>query len=169
MIIRRDLGILVLSSIAVALSTDAALAELVNLFKSKDGTKIRYTVVTPCPLIKLKAYPAIIAFQGCRQDTAAAKAAISNFCGEEARKRGCFNCVPEAPKGSWLNQKGGFLAPELIEHFKKQFKMADEKFHMAGHIKGCLSKFGIALKSRKRIHSLTVFLSFPAYTGIIND
>ena len=165
MIIRRDLGILVLSSIALALSTDAALAELVDLFKSKDGTKIRYTVVTPCPFIKLKAYPAIIAFQGRRQDTAVAKAAISNFCGEEGRNRGFFICIPEAPKGSRLYQKGGFLTPELIEHFKKQFKISDEKFHMAEHINGCLSKFGIALKSRKRIQSLTVFTGFPAYTG----
>ena len=148
----------------MALSTDAALAKLVDLFKAKDGTKVRYTVVTPFPFIKLKAYPAIIAFQGRRQDTAAAKAAISNFCGEEAHKRGFFICVPEAPKGSRLYQKGGFLAPELIGHFKKQFKIADEKFHIAGHINDCLSKFGIAPKSRKRIQSLTVFPGFPAYT-----
>ena len=155
---------MVLSSIAVALSTDAALANLVDLFKSKDGTKVRYTVVTPFPFIKLKAYPAIIPFQGRQQDTAAAKAAISNFCGEEARKRGFFICVPEAPKGSRLYQKGGFLASELIGHLNKQFKNVDEKFHMAGHINGCLSKFGVAPKSRKRIQSLTVFPGFPAYT-----
>ena len=81
---------MVLSSIAVALSTDAALAKLVDLFKTKDGTKVRYTVVTPFPFIKLKAYAAIIAFQGRGQDTAAATGAISSFCGEEARKRGFF-------------------------------------------------------------------------------
>ena len=164
MIIRRVLGILVLSSIALALSTDAAPAKLVDLFKNKDGTRVRYTVVRPFLFIKLKAYPAIIAFQGRRQDIGAAKAAISNFCGEEARKRRFFICVTEAPKGSMLYQKEGFLAPELIEHFKKQFKTADEKFHMAWHINGCLSKFGIVLKSQKRIQYLTGFPDFPAYT-----
>ncbi len=163
-IIRRVLGLLVLGSIAVALSTDAALADRLGFFKSKDDTKVRYTVVTPFPFVKTKAYPAIIAFPGGRQDTAAAKAAIADFWGEEARKRGFYVFVPEAPKGFMFYQRGAFLAPELIEHFKKKFKIDCEKFHLAGHSNGGISAFRIALKNRKRIQSLTVFLGFPAFT-----
>ena len=164
MIIRRVLGLLVLGSIAVALSTDAALADRVGLFTSKDGVKVRYTVVTPFPFVKTKAYPAVIAFPGGRQDTAAAKAAIADFWGAEARKRGFYVFVPEAPKGYRFHQRGVFLAPELIEHFKKKYKIKGEKFHMAGHSNGGLSAFRIALKNRKRIQSLTVFPGFPTFT-----
>ena len=148
----------------VTLLAETASADKVGLFKSKDGIKVRYTVVTPFPFVKTKAYPAIIAFPGGRQDSKAAKAAITDFWGPEARKRGYFVFVPEAPKGYRFYQRGVFLAPELIEHFKKKFKIKGEKFHMAGNSNGGLSAFRIALKNRKRISSLTVFLGFPAFT-----
>lgn len=135
-----------------------------GLFKNKDGVKVRYTVVTPFPFVKTKAYPAIIAFPGGRQNTAAAAAAIKDFWGPEAQKRGYYVFVPEAPKGYRFYLKGVFLVPELIEHFKKKFKIKGEKFHMAGHSNGGLSAFRIALKNRKRISSLTVFPGFPSYT-----
>ena len=79
MIIRRVLRLLVLGSIAVALLTDAALADRVGLFTSKDGTKLRYSFVKPFHFDSSKAYPAIIAFLGDRHDAGAAKAAIAEF------------------------------------------------------------------------------------------
>lgn len=148
----------------VSMHTDSALADRVGLFKNKDGVKVRYTVVTPFPFSKQKAYPAIIAFPGGRQDSAAVSAAVKDFWGPEARKRGYFVFLPEAPKGYRFYQRGAFLAPDLIEHFRTKFKIKGEKFHMAGNSNGGLSAFRIALKNRKRIQSLTVFPGFPTFT-----
>jgi len=148
----------------VTLLAETASADKVGLFKSKDGIKVRYTVVKPFSFVKTESYPAIIAFPGGWQDSKAAKAAIADFWGPKARKRGYFVFVPEAPKGYRFYQRGVFLAPELIEHFKKKFKIKGEKFHIAGNSNGGLSAFRIALKNRKRISSLTVFPGFTAFT-----
>jgi len=163
--IGRVLGLSIIGFMLVAImSPEAALADSVGLFKNKDGVKVRYTVVTPFPFVKTKAYPGIIAFPGGRQNTAAAGAAIKDFWGPEARKRGYYVFVPEAPKGYRFYQKGVFLMPDLIEHFMKKFKIKGEKFHLAGHSNGGLSAFRVALKNRKRISTLTVFPGFPSYT-----
>jgi len=163
---RGALGLTFFASLVFAftLQVGTASADKVGLFTNKDGVKVRYTVVTPFPFVRTKAYPAIIAFPGGRQDSKAATAAITDFWGTEARKRGYFVFVPEAPKGYRFFQRGVFLAPDLIEHFKKKFKIKGEKFHMAGNSNGGLSAFRIALKNRKRISSLTVFPGFPAFT-----
>ena len=160
---RRALGLTFFASLVlmVTLLAETASADKVGLFKSKDGIKVRYTVVTPFLSVKTKTYPAIIAFSGSWQDSKAAKAAITDFWGPEARKRGYFVFVPEALKGYRFYQRGVFLAPELIEHFKKKFKIKGEKFHIAGNSNGGMSVFRIALKIRKRISSLTYSQAFP--------
>ena len=140
---RRALGLTFFTSLVliVALLAETASADKVGLVKSKDGIKVRYTVVTLFPCVKTKAYPAIISFPGGWQDSKVAKAAITDFWGPEAPKRGYFVFVPEAPKGYRSYQRGAFLAPELIEHFKKKFKVKGEKFHMAGNSNDGLSAF----------------------------
>ena len=114
--------------------------------------------------VKIEAYPAIISFPGGWKDSKVAKAAITDFWCPEAPKHGYFVFVPEAPKGYRYYRRGAFLTPELIEHFKKKFKIKGEKFHMAGNSKDGLSAFRIALKNLKQISSLTVFPGFPAFT-----
>lgn len=148
----------------VLIQADSALADRVGLFKNKDGVSVRYTVVTPFPYVRTKEYPAIIAFAGGRQDGKAVAAAVSDYWGAEGRKWGYFVFLPEAPKGYAFYQKGAFLAPDLIEHFKSKYNVKGEKFHMAGNSNGGLSAFRIALKNRKRIQSLTVFPGFPTFT-----
>ena len=148
----------------VTLLAETASAYKVGLFKRKDGIKVYYTVLTLFPFIKTEAYPAIIAFPGGRQNSKVAKAAITEFWGPEARKCGYFVFVPEPPKGYRFYQRGVFLAPELIEHFKKKFKTKGKKFHIAGNSNDSLSAFGIALKNHKRISSLTSFPGFSAFT-----
>ena len=141
-----------------------ARADRVGLYKTKEGVSVRYHVVTPFPYVKTKAYPAIIAFSGGRQDAAAVKAAIDDYFGAEARRRGYLVFIPEAPKGYVFYGRGVFLMPELIEHFRKDFKIKGDKLDMAGYSNGGLSAFRIALKNRSRVRSLTVFPGFPVYT-----
>ena len=164
---RRALGLSVLYLgviLAVALQANSASADRVGLFKSKDGVSVRYTVVTPFPMVKDKDYPAILAFPGGNQDSAAVAAAVSDYWGAEARKRGYLVFLPEAPKGYRFFQRGVFLAPDLIEHFFQKYKIKDGKLHLAGNSNGGLSAFRIALKNRKRTASLTVFPGFPTLT-----
>jgi len=157
-------GLLVLAAVAQMICTGPAAADKVGLFKTKNGVSIRYTIVTPFPLIKTKEYPAILAFPSGRQDTAAAKAAIDEYWGPEARKRGYYVFVPEAPKGYLFYGRGVFLMPEFIEHFMTKYKIKDGKLHIAGNSNGGLSAFRIALKNRSRTKSLTVFPGYPATT-----
>lgn len=141
-----------------------ARADRVGLFKTKDGVSIRYHVVTPFPYVKDKAYPSIIAFVGGDQGADDVKTAVDDYWGPEARKRGYLVFLPEAPKGYVYYGRGVFLVPELIEHYRQEFKIEGDKLHMAGNSNGGLSAFRIALKSRSRIKTLTVFPGFPAFT-----
>ena len=141
-----------------------ARADRVGLFKTKEGVSIRYHVVTPFPYAKDKDYPAILAFPGGRQDNEAVKAAVDDYWGAEARRRGYLVFIPEAPNGYAFYSRGVFLIPELLEHLRAEFKIEGEKMHMAGNSNGGLSAFRIALKNRSRIKSLTVFPGFPAFT-----
>ena len=68
---RRALGLTFFTSLVliVALLAETASADKVGLVKSKDGIRVRYTVVTLFPCVKIEAYPAIISFPGGWQDS----------------------------------------------------------------------------------------------------
>lgn len=156
--------VVAVAMMAQSWSAGEARADRVGLFKTKDGVGVRYHVVTPFPFVKDKAYPGIIAFAGGNQDSEAVKAAVDDYWGPEARKRGYLVFLPEAPNGYLFYGRGVFLVPELIEHFKKDFNVEGDKLHMAGNSNGGLSAFRVALKNRSRIKTLTVFPGFPAFT-----
>ena len=78
----------------------------------------------------------------------------------EADRRGYIVVVPAAPNGRMFAGEGSKVFPEFIEHLLREYKIRDNKFHIAGMSNGGRSAFHIAAMYPQYFWSVT---GFPGY------
>lgn len=153
---RRLLGLLVVIT-AVAVS---ARAELLEKTKKVGGTTVHYKVVLPNGYDAAKAYPAILAFGGGPQTMNTVDRVLAGNLRAEAEKRGYIVVAPAAPDDELFFEGGARIFPEFLKMILADYKILDNKFHIAGPSNGGIAAMHVAGLYPQYFSSVT---AFPGY------
>jgi predicted esterase len=135
-------------------------AELLEKTKKVGGATVSYKVVLPSGYDPAKAYPAILAFGGGPQTMNTVDGVLSrNFRGE-AEKRGYIVVAPAAPGDQLFFEDGARIFPEFLKMILADYKILDNKFHIAGPSNGGIAAFHVAAANPQYFLSVT---AFPGY------
>src|SRR5438309_7492692 len=129
---------------AVLLSVQPLAAEVMDKVADISGTKLQYKVVLPNGYDPAKAYPAILAFGGGPQTMRMVEATVFRNWREQAENLGYIVIAPAAPNGDLFFESGDRVFPAFIVKLLGDFKILQNKFHIAGVSNGGLSAFHIA-------------------------
>jgi len=125
------------------------------------GITIRYKVILPNGYDPARAYPAILAFAGGRQNLDAVNGMLERNWSAEAERRGYIIVSPAAPSNNLFFERGADgIFPEFLDQILRDYKIEAGKLHIAGASNGGLSAFHIAAMYPQYFRSLT---GFPGY------
>jgi poly(3-hydroxybutyrate) depolymerase len=108
------------------------------------GTRLEYKVILPNGFDGAKAYPGILAFPGGPQTMAMVDGTLMRNWREQAENLGYIVIIPAAPNGDLFFEEGDRVFPAFIVKLLGDFKILQNKFHIAGVSNGGLSAFHIA-------------------------
>src|SRR6202044_3759336 len=123
-------------------------------------TIVRYKVVLPDGYDSAKAYPAILAFGGGPQTMNTVDGVLSRNFRAEAEKRGYIVVAPAAPDDQLFFEDGARIFPEFLKLILAEYKIQDNKFHIAGPSNGGIAAFHVAAANPQYFLSVT---AFPGY------
>jgi poly(3-hydroxybutyrate) depolymerase len=150
-----------LSALVLAiLATQSLRAELLEKTKKVGGTTVHYKVVLPTGYDPAKAYPAVLAFGGGPQTMNTVDGLLDRNLRAEAEKRGYIVVAPAAPDGELFFQGGERIFPEFLKMILADYKIQDNKFHIAGPSNGGIAAFHVAAMNPSYFLSVT---AFPGY------
>jgi poly(3-hydroxybutyrate) depolymerase len=135
-------------------------AEVQDKTATIGATTVRYRVVLPSNYDPAKAYPGVFAFGGGGQTTDIIENMIRRQFQEQAEKRGYIVVSPAAPGGQLFFMGGEKIFPAFLTKVLADYKIQDNKFHMAGRSNGGISAFHVASMYPQYFASLT---GFPGY------
>ena len=146
---------------AVVMLADQPLAAEV-LDKTRDiaGTTVRYKVILPTGYDPAKAYPAVLAFPGGPQTMGTVEGTLERNWREQAERLGYIVVIPAAPNGRLFFEEGARIFPEFVVKLLGDFKVLNQRFHIAGVSNGGLSAFHIAASYPQYFWSVT---GLPGY------
>jgi predicted peptidase len=124
------------------------------------GMSLYYKVVVPKDYDPAKAYPAILAFPPGSQTNDMVMVTLTGNWAGEAQRRGYIIVIPAAPAGRLFFEEGARVFPQFLDQLLKEYKVRDNKFHIAGMSNGGLSAFYIAASYPRYFLSVT---GFPGY------
>ena len=119
-------------------------AEVLDKTTEISGTKLDYKVILPTGYDPAKAYPAILAFGGGSQTMQMVQATLRRNWQEQAEALGYIVILPAAPDGDLFFESGDRVFPAFIVKILADYKIQQEKLHIAGVSNGGLSAFHIA-------------------------
>ena len=154
---------MLLISLAAAIAmfaTEPLRAELVEKTKKVGGMTVQYKVVLPNGYDPAKAYPAILALGGGPQTMNTVDAILTRNFRAEAEKRGYIVIAPAAPNGELFFEDGARIFPEFLKMTLADYKIQDNKFHIAGPSNGGIAAFHVAAANPQYFLSVT---AFPGY------
>jgi len=137
-----------------------AAAEVLEKSKNIAGVTVHYKVVLPSHYDAAKAYPGVLAFGGGPQTMNIVDGAIQRNWRDEAERRGYIVVIPAAPDGQLFFEGGERIFPEFLTKILADYKIADNKFHIAGQSNGGISAFHVAASYPQYFWSVT---GFPGY------
>jgi len=108
------------------------------------GTKLDYKVILPNDYDPAKAYFGILAFPGGPQTMEMVMGTVMRNWREQAETLGYIVIVPAAPNGDLFFEEGDRVFPAFIVKLLSDYKIQQNKFHIAGVSNGGLSAFHIA-------------------------
>jgi poly(3-hydroxybutyrate) depolymerase len=146
--------------VVATFATQAAQAELIEKSKKVDGVTVRYKVVLPSVYDPAKTYPAILAFGGGPQTMNTVDSVLNRNFRAEAEKRGYIVVAPAAPDGQLFFEDGARIFPEFLKMILADYKIQDNKFHIAGPSNGGIAAFHVAAANPQYFLSIT---AFPGY------
>ena len=150
-----------LFSIAVAtLGIQPVRGELLEKTAKVGGTAVHYKVVLPNGYDPAKAYPAILAFGGGPQTMNTVDRVLTSNFRAEAEKRGYIVVAPAAPDDQLFFEEGARIFPEFLKMILADYKIQDNKFHIAGPSNGGIAAFHVAAQNPSYFLSIT---AFPGY------
>jgi len=135
-------------------------AELLEKSKKVGGTTVRYKVVLPNGFDTAKAYPAILAFGGGPQNMNTVDSVLNRNLRAEAEKRGYLVIAPAAPDDQLFFEDGARIFPDFVKMILADYKVQDNKFHIAGPSNGGIAAFHVAAANPQYFLSVT---AFPGY------
>ncbi len=146
--------------VAATLAIRPMHAELLEKSKKVAGTTVHYKVVLPNGYDPAKAYPAILAFGGGPQTMNTVDGVLNRNLRAEAEKRGYIVVAPAAPDGQMFFEDGARIFPEFLKMILADYKIEDNKFHIAGPSNGGIAAFHVAAQNPQYFLSIT---AFPGY------
>ena len=153
--------ILAVFSVAIVLSaTQPARAELLEKTKKVGSTTVHYKVVLPYTYDAAKAYPAILVLGGGPQTMNTVDSTLNRNFRAEAEKRGYIVVAPAAPDDQLFFEDGARIFPEFLKLILADYKVQNNKFHIAGPSNGGIAAFHVAAANPQYFLSVT---AFPGY------
>jgi predicted peptidase len=150
----------VFATVAALLATQFAQAELLEKTKNVAGVKVQYKVVLPNGYDPAKTYPAILVFGGGPQTMNTVESVVNRNFRAEAEKRGYIVIAPAAPNDQLFFEEGDRIFPEFLKMIQADYKIQDNKFHIAGPSNGGIAAFHVAAANPQYFLSIT---AFPGY------
>ena len=135
-------------------------AELLEKTKRVGRTTVRYKVVLPSGYDSAKTYPAVLVFGGGPQTMNTVDSVLNRNFRAEAEKRGYIVIAPAAPDDQLFFKAGARIFPEFLTMILKDYKIQDNKFHIAGPSNGGIAAFHVAAANPQYFLSVT---AFPGY------
>jgi poly(3-hydroxybutyrate) depolymerase len=149
------------SVVVVAMfATRPVQAELFEKTMKVAGATARYKVVLPSGYDPAKTYPAILAFGGGPQTMNTVDSVLNRNFRAEAEKRGYIVIAPAAPDALLFFEGGARIFPEFLKKILADYKIQDNKFHIAGPSNGGIAAFHVAAANPQYFLSIT---AFPGY------
>ena len=145
---------------AFAMAATPVGAEVRDGTKVAAGLTVHYKVVLPNGYDPAKAYPAVIAMGGGPQTMNTVEGVLNRGLQAEAEKRGYILVAPAAPDNQLFFEGGARIFPEFLELIAQDYKIRDNKFHIAGVSNGGIAALHIAALNPQYFLSAT---SFPGY------
>src|ERR1700730_5214573 len=137
-------------------------AEVVEKTKQVSGTTVHYMTVLPDGYDPAKAYPAILALGGGPQNMNTVANILSRNFRAEAEKRGYIVVAPAAPDDDLFFEEGDRIFPEFLKMILADYKIKDNKFHIAGPSNGGIAALHVAAANPEYFLTVT---AFPGYLG----
>jgi poly(3-hydroxybutyrate) depolymerase len=135
-------------------------ADVIEKTKKVGDTTVHYKTVLPTGYDPAKAYPAILALGGGPQTMNTVDSILSRNFRDEAEKRGYIVVAPAAPDGDLFFEDGDRIFPEFLKMIEADYKIQDNKFHIAGVSNGGIAALHIAAANPQYFVSVT---AFPGY------
>jgi len=136
------------------------LATVLDKTANIKGTSLHYKVILPKGYAPEKTYPAVLAFPGGPQTMETVMGTLERNWFEQAEQRGYIVVIPAAPDAGLFFEGGDRVFPEFLTKLLGDFKILDNKFHIAGVSNGGLSAFHIAATYPQYFWSVT---GLPGY------
>src|ERR1035438_4111859 len=146
--------------IVAMLTSQPVRAELLEKTKKVAGTTVQYKVVLPSGYDPSKTYPAILALGGGPQTMNTVDSVLNRNFRAEAEKRGYIVVAPAAPDDQLFFEAGARIFPEFLKMILADYKIQDNKFHIAGPSNGGIAAFHVAAANPQYFLSVT---AFPGY------
>jgi predicted peptidase len=144
----------------VMLATPPLQAELLEKTKKVGNATVNYKVVLPDGYDAAKSYPGILALGGGPQTMNTVDNVLNRNFRAEAEKRGYIVIAPAAPDGQLFFENGARVFPEFLKMILADYKIQDNKFHIAGPSNGGIAAFHVAAANPQYFLSVT---AFPGY------
>jgi len=135
-------------------------AEVLEKNKKVAGATVNYKVVLPNGFDTAKTYPAILVFGGGPQTMNTVDSVLDRNLRAEAEKRGYIVIGPAAPNGDLFFEGGDRIFPEFLKQILADYKIQDNKFHLAGPSNGGIAAMHVAAANPQYFSSVT---AFPGY------
>ena len=135
-------------------------AEVIERTKTVGGTTVHYKTVLPNGFDPAKAYPAVLALGGGPQTMNTVDNILNRNFRAEAEKRGYIVVAPAAPDGQLFFEEGARIFPEFLKVIQADYKIKDNKFHIAGVSNGGIAALHVAAANPQYFLSVT---AFPGY------
>lgn len=137
-----------------------ARGELVEKTVKVGDATVHYKVVLPNGYDAAKTYPAILALGGGPQNMRTVDSVLDRNLRPEAEKRGYIVIAPAAPNDELFFEGGERIFPEFLKMMLKDYKVENNKFHIAGPSNGGIAAFHVAAMNPGYFLSVT---AFPGY------
>src|SRR2546425_6754868 len=129
---------------AIILIATPALAKVSDKTAEIAGMTVHYKIALPGNYDPAKTYPAILAFPPGSQDMDMVLTTLVQNWLPEYDKRGYIVVIPAAPSGRSFVSEGAKIFPEFLEQLLHEYKIRDNKFHVAAMSNGGRERFSLA-------------------------
>jgi predicted peptidase len=146
---------------AVMVTVRPLAAEVIEKASTVADTTVHYKVVLPNGYDPAKAYPAILAFGGGPQTMNTVDNILNRNFRPEAERRGYIVIGAAAPDGDLFFEDGDRVFPEFLDLLLKDYKIQNNKFHIAGPSNGGIAALHVAALNPQYFLSAT---AYPGYT-----
>lgn len=149
------------AGLAIAVfAAQTARGEMLEKTRNVAGVTVRYKVVLPAGYNPASSYPAILAFGGGPQTINMVDNVLNRNFRAEAERRGYIVIAPAAPEDQLFFENGARIFPAFLKMILADYKVRDNKFHIAGPSNGGIAAFHVAAANPRYFLSIT---AFPGY------